>query len=102
MNIKEGNPLFKQKNLTIEQLVSNLRLLLQKQPRLATSATMKDLEIVLGHSSPVSECADQAPDEVLEMHDSVVEEMEAVEMDNNVQAGSDSNIKQDTGNLSHG
>ena len=48
LNIKENNPLFKQQNLSVEQLASNLRLLLQKTDlALASTATMADLEKVL-------------------------------------------------------
>ena len=48
LNIKENNPLFKQQNLSVDQLTSNLRLLLQKTDlALASTATMADLEKVL-------------------------------------------------------
>ena len=48
LNIKENNPLFKQQNLSVDQLASNLRLLLQKTDlALASTATMADLEKVL-------------------------------------------------------
>ena len=57
LNIKEGNPLFKQQNLSAEQLSCNLRLLLQKTDlTLASTATMSDLEKVLtGDSQPEPE-----------------------------------------------
>ena len=48
LNIKEGNPLFKQQNLSVEQLANHLRLLLQKTDlALASTATMSDLKKVL-------------------------------------------------------
>ena len=48
LNIKEGNPLFKQQNTSVDQLVTNLKLLLQKTDlALASTATMADLEKVL-------------------------------------------------------
>ena len=52
LNIKENNPLFKQQNLTTDQLSTNLRLLLQKTDlALASTATMQDLEKVLNEDS---------------------------------------------------
>jgi hypothetical protein len=61
LNIKESNPLFKQQNLTVEQLSTNLKLLLKKTDlTLSSTATMADLELVLskddsqGEASPCS------------------------------------------------
>ena len=48
LNIKESNPLFKQQNLSVDQLSNNLKLLLKKTDlALASTATMSDLERVL-------------------------------------------------------
>ena len=48
LNIKDSNPLFKQQNLTVKQLCTNLKLLLQKTDlSMASTATMADLEKVL-------------------------------------------------------
>ena len=48
LNIKEANPLFKQQNLSVEQLSTNLKLLMQKTDlSLSSTATMEDLEQVL-------------------------------------------------------
>ena len=48
-NIKEDNPLFKQRNLSVEELVANLKLLLTKTDRtMASTVTMEDLEGVIG------------------------------------------------------
>ena len=47
LNIKESNPLFKQQNLSVEQLSTNLKLLLKKTDlTLASTETMEDLERV--------------------------------------------------------
>ena len=49
MNIKDDNPLFKQKGLSIEQLKENLKLLMTKTDRsLASTVTMDDLTRVVG------------------------------------------------------
>ena len=64
LNIKEGNPLFKQQNLSVDQLASNLKLLLQKTDlSLASTATMSDLERVLTgddqpHPTPTASLTD--------------------------------------------
>ena len=56
LNIKESNPLFKQQNLSVEQLVTNLKLLLQKTDlALASTATMVDLEKALSVDNSTSE-----------------------------------------------
>lgn len=48
LNIKESNPLFKQQNLSLDQLIINLKLLLKKTDlSLASTATMDDLETVI-------------------------------------------------------
>ena len=56
LNIKESNPLFKQQNLSVEQLVTNLKLLLQKTDlALASTATMVDLQKALSVDDSRSE-----------------------------------------------
>ena len=56
LNIKESNPLFKQQNLSVEQLCNNLRLLFKKTDRaLASTATMDDLEHVLSQGAKKSD-----------------------------------------------
>ena len=56
LNIKESNPLFKQQNLSVEQLCNNLRLLLKKTDRaLASTATMDDLEHILSQVAKKSD-----------------------------------------------
>ena len=56
LNIKESNPLFKQQNLTVEQLSTNLKLLLQKTDlSLSSTATMTDLEHVLSKDKSQAE-----------------------------------------------
>ena len=48
LNIKDSNPLFKQQNLTVEQLCTNLKLLVLKTDlSMASTATMDDLAKVL-------------------------------------------------------
>ena len=55
MNIKDSNPLFKQRNLSAEELVTNLKLLLQKSDlTLASTVTMDDLEKVVGTDPIIS------------------------------------------------
>ena len=72
LNIKEGNPLFKQQNTSVDQLVTNLKLLLQKTDlALASTATMADLEKVLSKNAdtpadqPASPESDVIPDDQL-------------------------------------
>ena len=48
LNIKDSNPIFKQQNLTVEQLCTNLKLLVLKTDlSMASTATMEDLAKVL-------------------------------------------------------
>ena len=68
-NIKEDNPLFKQMNLTTDELKENLRLLLTKTDRSrATTVTMEDLQGVIGTKNNRSE---EIEDAVVNIEDSV-------------------------------
>lgn len=59
LNIKDSNPLFLQKNLSLEKLESNLRLLIQKCGlTLASEVTIDDLERVV-MSSDSESCIDE-------------------------------------------
>ena len=52
LKIKESNPLFKQRNLSAEQLISNLRFILQKSTLgLVCSVSLEDLEKVVEDSN---------------------------------------------------
>ena len=60
LKIKESNPFFKQRNLSSDQLVSNLRLILQKSSvGLVCSASLDDLERVVGEVEVVDVQAEE-------------------------------------------
>ena len=56
LNIKDSNPLFAQMKVETPDLISNLRLLIQKVSlTLASSVTMEDLKEAIENSDPVNE-----------------------------------------------
>ena len=72
LKIKESNPLFKQRNVPSQQLVTNLRLLLQKSSvGLACSVSLDDLEKVVGE--------DELVEEVIEGRDDMQKELMEVD-----------------------
>ena len=90
LKIKESNPLFKQRNMSNEQLVTNLRLILQKSSvGLACSVSLEDLEKVVGDEDldeDMVEGSDDLQQEMIEREESVANyEMQAGSV---IQAGS--------------
>ena len=60
LKIKESNPIFKQRNMSSDQLVSNIRLILQKSSvGLVCSVSLEDLEKVVGEAELVGVQAEE-------------------------------------------
>ena len=73
LNIKESNPLFKQQNLSVEQLSTNLKLLLKKTDlTLASTATMEDLERVFEGGVGHGQDREQEPETMQALSDAQV------------------------------